>query len=246
MKKFFAGLLLVVCLLTACGKETKPKVMTEDSQLAVTTTTATENLTESVETEYRSTEEPSTTEMETSEIATEATTVPTTSPTEVTATMEAATKKETQPTTAPTEAATPSTTSPSTTTPPVTTTPTETQPYETESPATQPIYEVIDTAALEAYGRAYAETLGYDGNPTTGFATNAGYFPPSLMRIRTMEEGYRRVKELVDAQYADDVGAGHAIVVVIDGVERHRKLNIYLQPTDDPNMFLMYCFYGGE
>ena len=202
-----------------------------------------DTLTEELPTEETqpATEEPTT--QPTEEIVAETTVAPT----------EPLTENETEPiTAAPTEP----TTSPITT-PPVTEaptqspatqepTPTETQPPETEPPVTEPEYEVIDTAALEAYGRAYAETLGYWGNPATGFATNAGYFPPSWMKIYTMEEGYRRVKELVDAQYADDIGADHPIVVVIDGVERHRKLNIYLEPTDDPNMFLMYCFYGGE
>ncbi len=256
MKKIFAGLLLAVCLLTACGKAPKPEVMTEDPLLAVTTSAATEPLTESTEAEKPITEEPSTTEMETSEIATEATTESTMSPTEVTATTEPTTEKDTQPTTAPSEATAPPTTTPPTTTPtttvptePPTTeppAPTETQPPETEPPTTEAPKEVIDLAALEEYGRAYARTLGYNGNPNTGFATNAGYFPPSYVLIRTMEEGYRHVKELVDAQYADDIGGGHDIVVVIDGVERHRKLNIYIEPTDKPDLYLMYCFYGGE
>ncbi len=259
MKKAFAGLLLAVCLLTACSKEEKPEVITEDPQLAVTTTAATEVLTEPTEAETTNTEELSTTAPETSEVATEATTETTQPPTvESTAPeTEAVTEKETQPTTAPTEATAPPTTTPPTTTPPTTeapveppatetTAPTETRPSETEPPTTEAPKEEINLAELEAYGRAYARTLGYDGNANTGFATNAGYFPPSYVFIRTMEEGYQHVKELVDAQYADDIGGGHDIVVVIDGVERHRKLNIYIEPTDKPDWYLMYCFYGGE
>ncbi len=259
MKKAFVGLLLAVCLLTACSKEEKPEVITEDPQLAVTTTAATESLTEPTEAEMTNTEEPSTTTPETSEVATEATTETTQPPiVETTATeTEAVTEKETQPTTAPTEATAPPTTTPPTNTPPTTeapteppatetTAPTETQPPETESPTTEAPKEVIDLAALEEYGRSYARTLGYNGNPNTGFATNAGYFPPSYVFIRSMEEGYRHVKEAVDAQYINDVSAGHDIVVVIDGVERHRKLNIYIEPTDTPDWYLVYCFYGGE
>ena len=169
----------------------------------------------------------------------------------------ATTEATTAPTTAPTEATAPPTTTPPTTTPPTTeapveppatetTAPTETRPPETEPPTTEAPKEEINLAELEAYGRAYARTLGYDGNVNTGFATNAGYFPPSYVFIRSMEEGYQHVKELVDAQYADDIGGGHDIVVVIDGVERHRKLNIYIEPTDKPAWYLMYCFYGGE
>lgn len=259
MKKAFIGLLLAVCLLTACSKEEKPEVITEDPQIAVTTTAVTEVLTESTEAETTNTEEPSTTAPETSEVATEATTETTQPPTvETTAPeTEAVTEKETQSTTAPTEATAPPTTTPPTNTPPTTeapteppvtetTAPTETQPPETEPPTTEVSKEVIDLAALEEYGRSYARTLGYNGNPNTGFATNAGYFPPVYCFIRSMEEGRQVVREAVDAQYTDDIAAGHDIVVVIDGVERHRKLNIYIEPTDTPDWYLVYCFYGGE
>ncbi len=251
MKKIFAGLLLAVCLLTACGKEPLPEVTTEDPQLAVTTTAATETLTESAEAEKPITEEPSTTEMETSEIATEATTESTTSSTEVTATTETATEKETQPTIAPTETTAPPTTTPPTTTPTTTVpteppAPTETQPPETEPPTTEALKEVIDLAALEAYGRSYATSLGYNGNPNTGFATNAGYLPPVYCFIYTMEEGRQLVREMVDGQYINDINSENEIIVVRDGVEYHRKLNIYIEPTDTPYWYLVYCFYGGE
>lgn len=252
MKKAIVGLLLVVCLLTACSKEAKPEVTTEDPQLAVTTTATTEISTEPVETEIPTTEEQPSTALETSEIATEVTTESTEPLTEGNVPTETPTENKTQPTTAPTEATTPPTTTPPTTQPttqatePPTTTPTETQPPETEPPTTEAPKEEIDLAALEEYGRAYARTLGYNGNPNTGFATNAGYFPPVYCFIRSMDEGRSVVREAVDAQYIDDIAAGHDIVVVIDGVERHRKLNIYIEPTDTPYWYLVYCFYGGE
>ena len=259
MKKTFVGLLLAVCLLTACSKEEKPEVITEDPQLAVTTTAATEVLTESTEAETTNTEEPSTTTPETSEVATEATTETTQPPTvETTAPeTEADTEKETQPATAPTEATAPPTTTPPTTTPPTTeappeppatetTAPTETRPPETESPTTEVPKEVIDLAALEEYGRSYARTLGYNGNPNTGFATNAGYLPPVYCFIYTMEEGRQLVREMVDGQYINDINSDNDIVVVRDGVEYHRKLNIYIESTDTPYWYLVYCFYGGD
>ena len=252
MKKAIVGLLLAICLLTACSKEAKPEVTTEDPQLAVTTTATTEISTESVETEIPTTEEQPSTALETSEIATEVTTESTEPLTEGNVPTETPTENKTQPTTAPTEATAPPTTTPPTTQPttqatePPTTTPTETQPPETEPPTTETPKEVIDLAALEEYGRAYARTLGYNGNPNTGFATNAGYFPPVYCFIRSMDEGRSVVREAVDAQYIDDIAAGHDIVVVIDGVERHRKLNIYIEPTDTPYWYLVYCFYGGE
>ena len=247
MKKAIVGLLLVVCLLTACSKEAKPEVTTEDPQLAVTTTATTEISTDSVEAEILTTEEQPSTELETSEIVTEVTTESTEPLTEGNAPTETPTENKTQPTTEPTEATAPPTTQPATEpTVPPTTAPIETQPPETEPPTTEAPKEVIDLAALEEYGRAYARSLGYNGNPNTGFATNAGYFPPSYVFIRSMEEGYRHVKEAVDAQYINDVSAGHDIVVVIDGVERHRKLNIYIEETGEPDWYLVYCFYGGE
>ena len=257
MKKVLIGLLLMVCLLTACSKEEKPEVTTEDPQLAVTTTATAEISTDSVETENLTTEEQPSTELETSEIVTEVTTESTEPLTEGNAPTETPTENKTQPTTVPTETTAQPTTTPPTTIPPTTTSPTEpptteppapteTQPPETEPPTTEAPKEVIDLSALEEYGRAYARTLGYNGNPNTGFATNAGYFPPVYCFIRSMEEGRQVVREAVDAQYTDDIAAGHDIVVVIDGVERHRKLNIYIEPTDTPDWYLVYCFYGGE
>lgn len=257
MKKAIVGLLLVICLLTACSKEAKPEVTTEDPQLAVTTTATTEISTDSVETEIPTTEEQPSTALETSEIVTEVTTESTEPLTEGNVPTETPTENKTQPTTVPTETTAQPTTTPPTTIPPTTTSPTEpptteppapteTQPPETEPPTTEAPKEVIDLSALEEYGRAYARTLGYNGNPNTGFATSAGYFPPSYVFIRSMEEGYRHVKEAVEAQYINDVSAGHDIVVVIDGVERHRKLNIYIEETGEPDWYLVYCFYGGE
>lgn len=61
-----------------------------------------------------------------------------------------------------------------------------------------------------------------------------------------MEDGYRRVRELVDTQYANDMASGTPITAIVDGAELHRKINIYIQSTDDPDVFLLYCFYGGD
>lgn len=130
--------------------------------------------------------------------------------------------------------------------PEVATNPTE-LPTEATIPRTELVVESIDISALESYGRSYAEqTYGYWGNPVTGFSSNAGFYPPSYRTIQTMEEGYQAVREIVDAQYWDDVGASQQITAEIDGTTVRRKINVYFQPTDDPNVFLLYCFYGGE
>lgn len=128
---------------------------------------------------------------------------------------------------------------------PAETAPAET-PCETSPAESPPAAEWIDTDTLEAYGREYAAGYGYWGNPNTGFATNAGYYPPSRVTIKTMEDGYQKVRELVDTQYANDVAAGRPVTAIVDGVEMHRKINITIQRTDDPNIFILYCFYGGD
>lgn len=130
--------------------------------------------------------------------------------------------------------------------PDIDTTP-ETTPEQDSEQGPDIATEVIDTAVLEAYGRSYAASAyGYWGNPSTGFSSNAGYFPPTYVIINTMDDGYRYAREVVDAQYYDDIAAGQPITAEIDGVTVRRKINIYFQKTDDPNLFLLYCFYGGE
>lgn len=133
-------------------------------------------------------------------------------------------------------------------TPVVTPEPTPTlTPAPTPTPAPTTTVEVIDTAALEEYARQYARnTYGYDGNPNCGFNSNAGYFPPSQFRINTMEQGKRIVRESIDTQYQYDVAMGYPIFAVIDGVTVRCPINVYFQPTSDPNVFLVYRFYGGD
>ena len=130
--------------------------------------------------------------------------------------------------------------------PPVTE-PEETVPQVTEPPETEPPAEVIDTSALEAYARKYAaSTYGYNGNPQCTPATNAGYFPGIRTVVNTMEDGYAAAREAVDYQYESDVSMGRAICVEIDGVMVRRNINVYFEPTEDPNIFIVWCYYGGE
>ena len=92
--------------------------------------------------------------------------------------------------------------------PPVTEpTPTETVPEEPEP--TEPPAEVIDTAALEAYGRSYASsTYGYNGTSACHPGTGAGYFPAATKKITSMEEGYSIVRQAIDSQYKRDCAYG--------------------------------------
>lgn len=106
---------------------------------------------------------------------------------------------------------------------------------------------VIDTALLEEYGRQYAEAMyGYDGNPNTGFDSNAGYFPPLYERVKTMGDGYEIVRETIEAQYGCDMGVKNSIMEVMNGKIVHGNINIYFKPTDNPEVYLVYCFYGGD
>lgn len=99
--------------------------------------------------------------------------------------------------------------------------------------------EYIDIAALEAYARQYAtDSYGYYGTPGIGFNNHAGYFPPATKDITTMEEGYRLMREAVDCQYACDEGMGYDV--------NGTPLNVYIEPTGNPNEYLIYVFYGGE
>jgi hypothetical protein len=130
---------------------------------------------------------------------------------------------------------------------PVETSPPETAPPATEVPETEPPKAEINTRELEAYGRWYAaSTYGYSGNTNCNPSTNAGYFPGVRVKVTTMEEGYAAAREAVDYQYTCDVAMGRAISVEIDGVTVRRNINLYFEPTDDPQVFILRCYYGGE
>jgi hypothetical protein len=97
--------------------------------------------------------------------------------------------------------------------------------------------EKIDIAALEEYGRQYAASLDYTPSTVPGFNNNAGYVPPLLHTIRTMEDGREAARSAVDYQYTNDCNAGY-------GTDCH--INVRFIPTGEPDCYLVYCFYGGE
>lgn len=150
-------------------------------------------------------------------------------------------------------------TQPSETTPPPTegtqppetegTIPSESKPEETEPavtvPAeTKPAAEKIDTAQLETHARSYAyHTYGYEGDASLNL-NNAGYFPGVRIYVETMADGYAAAERAVDDQYRSDMSMGYNVVEIIDGVECRAKINVYFEPTDDPNAFILWCFYG--
>ena len=149
--------------------------------------------------------------------------------------------------TEPVETEPPATEEPTTepTQPPVTEpTPTETVPEEpepTEVPA-----EVIDTAALEAYGRSYASSAyGYNGTSACHPGTGAGYFPAATKKITSMEEGYSIVRQAIDSQYKRDCAYGYTPYEEIDGKIVRCPINVSVSSTGEPNVYSITVYYGG-
>ena len=151
-----------------------------------------------------------------------------------------------------TEATIPPATEPQETAPPATTepvptepTPSETEPEETES--TVPPVEVIDTAALEAYGRSYASsTYGYNGTSACNTSTGAGYFPAATKKITSMDEGYSIVRQAIDSQYKRDAAYGYSPYEEIDGKTVRCPINIRVSATGEPNVYSITVYYGGS
>lgn len=144
----------------------------------------------------------------------------------------------------------PAPTSPAPTEPtPTEPTPTEpkpTEPAPTEPVPTEPEPEVIDTAALEAYGRSYASSAyGYNGTSACGPGSGAGYFPGATKEILTMADGYSLVCRAIDAQYARDIASGYAPYEEIDGVTVRCPINVRVEPTGQANVYIIWVYYGG-
>lgn len=257
MKRTLVIILLAALSLSACGKENVPNCAevdpVEKTEIQTTTELSQPSGTEETkptEIQFTTAKETEATEPSEPTQITEASdpvAMPTTTVPESTYELPVETEEVREETNPPPVTEPPEATEANESTEPPQTEPPEETSSKIEAPATESPSEEIDTAALEAYGRQYAEeTYGYWGNPDTGFLSNAGYFPPSWVTVTTMEEGRGYVRELIDAQYLDDTGAGHPIYAEIDGREVRRKINILFEATDTQNIYLLYCFYGGE
>ena len=129
---------------------------------------------------------------------------------------------------------------------PVPTEPAPTEPEATEHTPTEPAAEVIDTAALEAYGRSYASSAyGYNGTSSCGPGSGAGYFPGATKQILTMADGYSLVCQAIDSQYYRDIASGYAPYEEIDGVTVRCPINVRVEPTGQANMYVIWVYYGG-
>ena len=99
--------------------------------------------------------------------------------------------------------------------------------------------EYLDTAALAAYGRLYAEeTYGYIGNTNCTASNGAGFYSPIRKRFTTMADGKRAVQDCVNSH--------HRLYASYGNDAPGSPINVYLDPTEDPTVFLIYIYYGGE
>ena len=108
-----------------------------------------------------------------------------------------------------------------------------------------PQLEVIDTSALEAYGRSYAaSTYGYKGDASLNANGIVGYAPGVRRTITTMEQGKKYVRAAVDSRYKNHIAAGYQIYgEKEDGTIWRIPLNVYLEPTSDPHVFIIWVYY---
>ena len=130
---------------------------------------------------------------------------------------------------------------------PEATEPTPTEPVITEPTPTEPETDEIDIAALENYGRSYASsTYGYNGTSACNPNTGAGYFPGATKEILTMEDGYRLVQQAIDSQYRRDMAYGYSPYEEINGVIVQCPINIRIEPTGQPYVYVIWVYYGGD
>ena len=150
------------------------------------------------------------------------------------------------PETAPTH---PPATNPPETVPPTTEpTPSEpapTEPVLEETVPTEPPAEVIDTAALESYGRSYASSAyGYNGTSACTPGTGAGYFPAATKEITSMEDGRSYVRQAIDSQYKRDKAYGYLPYEEVDGKTVRCPINVSVSSAGG-NTYTITVYYGG-
>lgn len=165
------------------------------------------------------------------------------------------TTKPTSPTSTPSKPSEPTPTKPKPTTPaepaPTTPKPTEpapkptepapTEPAPTEPAPTEPTKANVDTAALEAYGRQYAASLGF--TPSTELnLNNSGYFPGYSAALYSTDEGYTHVADSVQDTYNELMAA--------DGTIEGARCNVIVEydPVSSAGMggswYVIWVLYG--
>lgn len=167
-------------------------------------------------------------------------TTPTVSPT--------APKEETPPEETKAEEADPPEYKPEPTEPPQTEPP-QTEPPQTEPPQTEaPPIVNPDTAAIEAYGRAYASSLGFVIDTSLGKG-NSGYYSPDYRPISSNEEGYAVATGMVAAtknQLNSRFSTEYCEVLVEEayGIARCNVVVVYSHTDELGDWYYTYVFYG--
>lgn len=94
--------------------------------------------------------------------------------------------------------------------------------------------ETIDLAALEAYGREYAVSLGFTIDMTMT-PDNSSYYPGDRVFIRSMEDGRRLVAENVQVTADNLIGYGNSIAGY--------RCNILIE-EDGEGGYIIWVMYG--
>lgn len=157
-------------------------------------------------------------------------------------------KEETPPEETKAEEADPPEYKPKPTEPPQTEPP-QTEPPQTEPPQTEaPPIVNPDTAAIEAYGRAYASSLGFVIDTSLGKG-NSGYYNPDYRPISSNEEGYAVAAGMVAAtknQLNSRFSTEYCEVLVEEayGIARCNVVVVYSHTDQLGDWYYTYVFYG--
>ena len=127
--------------------------------------------------------------------------------------------------------------------------PPQTEPPQTEPPQTEaPPIVNPDTAAIEAYGRAYASSLGFVIDTSLGKG-NSGYYSPDYRHISSNEEGYAVAAGMVAAtknQLNSRFSTEYCEVLVEEayGIARCNVVVVYSHTDELGDWYYTYVFYG--
>lgn len=127
--------------------------------------------------------------------------------------------------------------------------PPQTEPPQTEPPQTEaPPIVNPDTAAIEAYGRAYASSLGFVIDTSLGKG-NSGYYSPDYRPLSSTEEGFAVAAGMVAAtknQLNSRFSTEYCEVLVEEayGIARCNVAVVYSHTDELGDWYYTYVFYG--
>lgn len=234
MKRKILYLLLVCCLLllSGCREPVPPQINTTATEPSITTVEPTAGTTE---TTAVTTKPEDTQATDATEAATTATEPRPTEPSKPEPTIPKPTEpatSETVPPELPTEETVPPTT----------------EPEQTQPTQTQPERIEIDTAAIEASARSYAQTLGFVIDTSLGKG-NSGYYSPEYRPLSSTQEGYSAAIGITNAtknQLNSRFSTEYCDVLVPDayGYVRYNCSVVYSHTDELGEWYYIYAFYG--